>query len=90
MSDTSKFDILKKAGVTQGTFAALVGASRTTVNTWVKGQHSPTPKMRKRVSVALYAIADLVRKGYFPLKRGVDLTQIEAIEQQIGTITPAE
>ncbi len=90
MSDTPKFDILKKAGVTQGTFAVLVGASRTTVNTWVKGQYSPTPKMRKRVSATLHAIADLVRKGHLPLKRRVDTAQIEVIEQQIGIITPAE
>lgn len=90
MSDTFKFDILKKAGVTQGTFAALVGASRTTVNTWAKGLHSPTPKARKRVSVTLHAIADLVRQGHLPLKRGVNAAQVEVIKQQIGIITPAE
>ena len=90
MSDTTQFDILKKAGVTQGTFAALVGTSRTTVNTWAKGQFSPHPKTRKRVSLVLHAIADLVRQGHLPLKRDVDIAQIEAIEQQIGIITPAE
>ena len=84
------FDILKTAGISQEVFASMVGVSRPTVNSWVTGRFSPTQKMRQRVSVALYAIADLVRAGHLPLRHDKTRAQLEAVEQQIAVITPAD
>ena len=61
------FDIIPKAHLTQLQFADLVGVSRVTVNTWVKGKFSPRADLRDRVLRALDLIAKAVAAGKLPV-----------------------
>lgn len=80
------FDIIPKAHLTQLQFADLVGVSRVTVNTWVKGKFSPRSNLRDRVLRALDLIAKAVDAGKLPV--AVDGTA-EKTRARLATITTA-
>ena len=61
------FHILELAGVTQSQFAELLGVTRVTVNTWVKGRFSPLPKTRSKVQAALAILSSAVDAGTLPV-----------------------
>ena len=59
---------LKRAGVSQGQFADLLGVSRVTVNTWVVGRRAPTPKIRGRIHAVLRLLDEAVESGALPVQ----------------------
>lgn len=63
------FDIVKRAGVTQAQFAGLVGVSRITVNTWLKGHFNPQARLRGRVRKALDLLAKAIDDGQLPVPK---------------------
>lgn len=63
------FNIIKTAGLNQAQFASLVGVSRVTVNTWIRGHFAPRAAIRHRVRTVLAAIAAAVERGLLPVPR---------------------
>lgn len=61
------FDVIEQAGISQGQFAALVGVSRVTVNTWVRGKFSPRPDLKRRVAAILRLVGAAVQAGRLPV-----------------------
>ena len=80
------FSIIDRGGVTQGQFAKLVGVSRITVNTWVKGHFQPRPVVRHRVSTALRLIAKAIEAGSLP---AVTMRRTEATDLVLNRIRTA-
>jgi transcriptional regulator with XRE-family HTH domain len=72
------FTILTRAGVTQGQFAELVGVSRPTVNTWVKGRWSPGPRHKHRAEKALRLIAEAIERGVLPAPTAIAADRLAA------------
>lgn len=64
---TIKFDVLKKAKINHGEFAALAGVSRITVSLWVNGHVGPHKLHEERIRVLVEAIASAARAGDLPL-----------------------
>jgi transcriptional regulator with XRE-family HTH domain len=62
------FTIIKAAGLHQEHFAGLVGVSRVTVNTWVKGHYAPKAALRFRVRNALRALNTAIERGVLPVQ----------------------
>lgn len=62
------FDLIQRAGLSQGQFAALLGVNRITVNTWVTGRFAPRPTLRHRVRRALAALAKAIDDGELPVR----------------------
>lgn len=61
------FSTIGRSGVTQEQFAALVGVSRVTVNTWVAGKFRPRNPVRSRVGRAIKMLNDAVETGLLPV-----------------------
>jgi DNA-binding XRE family transcriptional regulator len=61
------FTVLKRAGVSQGQFAALVGVSRITANTWVRGHFKPRAPLAPRVRALLRLLHEAVEVGVLPV-----------------------
>lgn len=80
------FSIIDRGGVTQGQFAKLVGVSRITVNTWVKGHFQPRPTIRHRVAQALKLIAKAIESGKLP---AVAVRRTEATDRVLDRIRAA-
>lgn len=69
------FDVLTTAGLSQAQFGALVGVTRVTVNTWVKGHFKPRFDLAHNVARALDLIQSAVDAGELP----VDATRREEL-----------
>jgi DNA-binding XRE family transcriptional regulator len=61
------FTIITKAGLTQQEFGALVGVSRVTTNTWVRGKMEPHRFIKAQVAAVLRALQKAVKGGDLPL-----------------------
>ena len=61
------FTPIKRAGLKQIEFAALVGVSRPTVNLWVRGKMHPNRYIQKHVKDTLAAVQAAVKNGDLPL-----------------------
>jgi DNA-binding XRE family transcriptional regulator len=61
------FTIIRRAGITQGQFAELVGVTRATVNTWVSGEFRPNAKQRRHVIRAIKLLETAVEEARLPL-----------------------
>lgn len=70
-------DQLRRKGWTQAAFADLVGAARTTVNTWVNDVTPPRRRAARDIARALGVEVDevLVRAGYPPQTVGYVLPE---------------
>lgn len=62
-----QFDVIDKAGLTQTQFANLVGVSRVTVNTWVRGHMKPRRHIQPRVARALKLINEALEARRLPV-----------------------
>lgn len=60
------FSVISRAGLTQSEFAAAVGVSRVTVNTWVRGKMKPHRYITKKVSEALAHLSACIEAGDLP------------------------
>ncbi len=72
-SDTSAtfdFTAIKRAGLTQSEFAAIVEVSRVTVNMWVNAAVRPHSLVAKRVSKLLGLLGDALQANLLPLPAG--------------------
>lgn len=91
----SHFAIITEAGLTQGEFADLVGASRITVNRWSKGQ--PVSKtFRPRVADLLKRLQVGIKLGLLPgtlsapargttiVRKNELVTALNTIDEQIA------
>lgn len=78
-----KFDILRRAGIHDGDFAAITNVSRTTVSLWVNGHANPHRLHEKRIALVLAAVKSAVESKDLPLKealkRDVRVRKIGAI-----------
>ena len=83
------FDIVKKAGLTQTQFAGLVGVSRITVNTWLKGHFTPQVRLRARVRKALDLLSEAIETGVLPVPKDQAQKELQprlnAIENALRT-----
>lgn len=61
------FAVIEQAGISQGQFASLVGVSRITVNTWVRGRFSPRPDIARRAGKVLDLVLSAVQSGRLPV-----------------------
>lgn len=84
------FDTIKKAGLTQNQFAALVGVSRVTVNTWIKGHFNPQARLRARVRKALDLLDRAVYDGVLPVPANHQEKELERRLSDIETALLAE
>lgn len=62
-----KFDVLTAAGLSQAQFGDLIGVTRVTVNTWVKGHFRPRFNLTAKVDRALGLIRAAVDAGELPV-----------------------
>ncbi len=62
------FSAIASAGLTQAEFAKLVGVSRVTVNTWVRGKMHPHHFISDKVDAALARLRKATRAGTLPLR----------------------
>jgi DNA-binding XRE family transcriptional regulator len=60
------FSVLKESGVTQTQFAAMVGVTRVTVNTWVARKFAPNKSKQKLVAAALVALRAAIERKDLP------------------------
>lgn len=60
------FDVLERAGLTQGEFAGLLGVQRASVNNWVRGRSKPHSLHSKRVNQLLRLIDTAVKLKLLP------------------------
>lgn len=83
-----RFDLIERAGITQGQFAELAGVSRITVNTWVKGRYGPRADLRTRVVRLLGLITEALRTGALPVtttsQRAATAKVLERMRRQMS------
>lgn len=60
------FEVLEKAGVTQGEFAELVGVSRVTVSIWICKTGKPSARFEAKVKRYLKCLSVAVKLGLLP------------------------
>lgn len=77
------FGVIANAGLTQAQFASLVGVSRVTVNTWIKGHYRPGNAVRGRVIRALELIKQAFADGKLPINATI---QDELLQKQLDRI----
>jgi DNA-binding XRE family transcriptional regulator len=61
------FRIVKKAEITQGEFARLVGVHRVTVNKWMSGKIKPHRLIEARVAEILGHLGEALKRRDLPL-----------------------
>jgi len=71
------FSIIERAGLTQLQFGKLVGVSRVTVNTWVKGRFKPRSDLRARVAKATRLLDAAIIAGQLPVPAIAHSTRVE-------------
>lgn len=85
------YSVIDDAGITQEQFGALVGVSRVTVNTWVKGRFSPRASARYRVVKALALLRAAIAAGTLPVP---PITHKSVVEDRLALLAkdlePAE
>lgn len=65
------FSVIKRARMTQGEFADLVGVSRVTVNQWVRGKMRPHRYTSAKIGAMLEHLESAAEFGELPLPNGV-------------------
>lgn len=72
-----EFDVIKRAGLTQGEFAKLCGVSRVTANMWLNQKMKPHRLLRVAVAKRLEILDEAVAVGDLPLAKTVPRTDRE-------------
>lgn len=63
----SKFETIKKAGITPGVLAKLLDVSRVTASQWMNGHASPHRLLEGRVETLLKEVDFALAQGLLPL-----------------------
>lgn len=77
------FSIIKRAGLSQTQFGQLAGASRVTVNTWVRGGFSPRAGNRAHVEKVIRMLEQAVEAGTLPVPAKSHRDQVDEVLQKL-------